>query len=172
MPTGSDIGVAPRVGKRLSRTSLNHLHRQVYGARGIGCDVTLRHGGMQIVAKPTATVSKMPFGLRRVDAATRVVIVRAGTIVLGSGYYDVGETEVTVAGGTLEAPTWGVLEYNLATRTGRVLPATTVDRPVHSLGDTPIARRPLFRAWLRRDRPVLIDWRFTGEWDLTGWFVP
>lgn len=122
-----------------------------------------------VSALPSAAVK--PFSLLAVDSSGHVVRVRGGCIRLGSVEVEVADTDVVVAGGTVLAPTWGAVEFNPTTQLGRILEATTVDKPAHSLGDSVIARRPLFRAYLQNGRPVVMDWRWDGDWDLTGWFA-
>lgn len=150
--------------------------RALANMRGMdGVDVTPNvDGGYDFSGTGSSSYRQRPFGFGGVDVTERKILVRGGWILRGEQQLIVADTAVIVAGGTRTSPTHGFLEYVFNPGGGgsaRIVPATVTDRPRHSLGDAPIFRRTLFRAYLLRGIPTLLDWRWDGDVDLTGWFV-
>lgn len=136
---GKAIARAARPKGRLSAGLINATTTAIFGATGTnGARISFQAGRL-VVDPGTAAQVALPFCRLSVSQARGTVTMRTGYILHGQTMVTVNSAEVSVAGGTREAPTFvacrytigGVAVYLPASVTPWPLPtATTYEFPV------------------------------------------
>lgn len=75
-----------------------------------------------------------PHQFRIIRVAADTVTVAGGDVIHGSNRITAAQADVSVAGGTVAAPTYCVLRYDLAAGTATILTTTVSDYPLPATG--------------------------------------
>ena len=117
-----------------------------------------------------ASSAKHPFGVLSLNAQTGVVKVSGGFIIHGTKRVSVAASEVTIAGGTLDAPTEGGIQYDYAAGTSAWLPMTVAVgelTPTHE-----VWMQPMFSAYRKNGKAVIKEILWDSIVILPGVFAP
>lgn len=110
---------------------MNAVGRCLNNLRGVGgCEITPNEFGGLDIRAAASKMALFPWSIVSMNPQLKTAALRPGWVI--HGVYNPQQVigSLTVSGGTLDNPTYAVLEYSYTSRTASISPATTSQYPV------------------------------------------